>query len=72
VWPHPIYEPSKDFTEGLARLKQIIGAGSPYTSYGKVDAFFEPISQHLLKKYGQDSVMVGCIEPFKLAVIESQ
>jgi hypothetical protein len=72
VWPHPIYESDKDLTEGLARLKQMIGAGAPYTSYGKIETFFQPISQHLLQKYGQDSVMVGCIEPFKLAVIESQ
>jgi hypothetical protein len=72
VWPRPIYEGGKDLTEALARLKQVIGGGAPYTSYNKVDTFFEPISQRLLEKYGQDSVMVGCVEPLKLAVLQSQ
>jgi hypothetical protein len=72
VWPHPIYEDGKDLAEALARLKQVIGGDAPYTSYSKVDAFFKPISQKLLEKYGEDSVMVGCVEPLKLAVLQSQ
>jgi hypothetical protein len=72
VWPRPIYEGGKDFTEATYRLKQILANGAPYTSYAQVNAFFDRISKDLLQKYGQDSVMVGCIEPLKLAVIQSQ
>jgi hypothetical protein len=72
VWPRPIYEEGKDLTEATYRLKQILANGAPYTSYAKVNAFFDGIGKDLLQKYGQDSVMVGCIEPLKLAVIQSQ
>jgi hypothetical protein len=72
IWPHPIYEEGKDLTEAMARLKLVVANGAPYTSYAQVNAFFEGISKDLLQKYGQDSVMVGCIEPLKLAVIQSQ
>jgi hypothetical protein len=72
VWPRPIYESSKDLTQAIYRLKQILAQGAPYTSYSKVNAFLIPISGHLLQKYDQDSVMVGCVDPFKLAVIQSQ
>lgn len=33
--------------------------------------FFDGISKDLVPKYGQEAVMVGCIEPLKLAVIRS-
>ncbi len=72
VWPLPIYEDGKDLEEALTRLKQILAQGAPYTSYAKVDRFFEGISKDLQQKYGQNSVMVGCIEPMKLAVLQSQ
>src|SRR5580700_843905 len=72
IWPHPIYEEGKDLTETMARLKLVIANGAPYTSYAQANAFFDGIRKDLLQKYGQDSVMVGCIEPFKLAVIQSQ
>jgi hypothetical protein len=72
IWPHPIYEDGKDFKEAMARLKLVVANGAPYTSYAQVNAFFDGISKDLLQKYGQDSVMVGCIEPLKLAVIQSQ
>jgi hypothetical protein len=72
VWPRPIYEDGKDITEATYRLKQLLSQGSPYTSYAKVNVFFDKIAKDLLQKYGEDSVMVGCIEPFKLAVIQSQ
>jgi hypothetical protein len=72
VWPMPIYEDGKDLNEALARLKPILGEGNPYTSYAQVDAFFSAIDKHLLPKYGQDSVMIGCIEPLKMAVIHGQ
>jgi hypothetical protein len=72
VWPHPIYESGKDLTQAIYRLKQILAQGAPYPSYGKIKKFFDAITIHLSKKYGEDSVMVGCVEPFKLAVIEGQ
>ncbi|HSS98830.1 MAG TPA: hypothetical protein VLK33_17465, partial [Terriglobales bacterium] len=65
-------EDGKDMTEATYRLKQLLSQGSPYTSYAKVNAFFDKIAKDLLQKYGEDSVMVGCIEPFKFAVIQSQ
>ena len=72
VWPRPIYEAGKDLTEALYRLKQILAEGAPYTGYGRIDAFFGPMVTALRAKYDEDSVMVGCIEPFKLAVVQSQ
>ncbi len=72
VWPSPIYEEGKDLNEALDRLKQILAQGAPYTSYAQVNVFFDAISKDLLPKYGENSVMIGCIEPFKLAVIQSQ
>jgi hypothetical protein len=72
IWTTPIYQDGKDLTEALSRLKQILGNGAPYTRYAQVDIFFDRIGKDLLKKYGQDSVMIGCIEPFKLAVIQTQ
>jgi hypothetical protein len=72
VWPRPIYEDGKDLTEAEYHLKQLLAQGAPYTSYAKTNAFFEGIAKPLLQKYSQDSVMVGCIEPFKLAVMQSQ
>ncbi|HWR16819.1 MAG TPA: alpha-glucuronidase family glycosyl hydrolase [Terriglobales bacterium] len=72
VWPRPIYESGKDFTEAMYRLKQLLAQGAPYTSYAKVDAFFAGISKSLLEKYDQDSVMVGCVEPLKVAVLQGQ
>jgi len=72
VWSRPIYESGKDLAQAIYRLKQIIGQGDAYTSYGKIAKFFDPIRDHLREKYGEDSVMVGCVEPFKLAVMQSQ
>lgn len=72
IWTIPIYQDGKDLTEALSRLKQILGNGAPYTRYAQVDVFFDRIGKDLLRKYGQDSVMIGCIEPFKLAVVQTQ
>ena len=72
VWPQPIYEGGKDLTEATSRLKQVLANGAPYASFAQINAFFDEISKNLLRKYGQDSVMVGCIEPLKVAVIQSQ
>ena len=72
VWPRPIYETGKDLTQAIYRLKQLLAQGAPYTSYAKTKSFFDEISNRLRQKYGEDSVMIGCIEPFKLAVMQSQ
>jgi hypothetical protein len=72
IWTQPIYEHDKELTEVLSRLKEILGHGSPYTSYAQVSSFFDGIEKQLLKKYGKNSVMLGCIEPFKLAVAQTQ
>ncbi len=72
IWRSPLYERDKDLSEGVVRLKQVLGDGRPYTDYEQIQSFFEPITQRLLRKYSKNSVMIGCIEPFKLAVIQSQ
>ena len=72
IWRTPIYEEGKDLTEGMAKLKVVLAQGRPYASYGEVDDFFEGIGRRLLQKYGRDSVMIGCIDPFKLAMIQGQ
>jgi hypothetical protein len=70
IWRTPIYETGPDLTEATTRLRKQIAQGKPYAGYGAIDRFFTPIAERLLAKYGQDSVMVGCIEPFKLALIQ--
>jgi len=71
IWRTPIYEEGKDLREAMNQLKEILAQGRPYTSYGQLDDFFGAISKRLLQKYGRDSVMIGCIEPFKLAMIQN-
>jgi hypothetical protein len=72
IWTQPIYEQGKDFTEAISHLKEILGQGEPYTSYEQVNSFFQGIQTELLKLHRQNSVMIGCIEPFKLAVVQMQ
>ena len=72
VWPRPIYEDGKDLTEAMSRLKQILGEGAPYTSYAQVNAFFSRIGKNLVERHGENSVMIGCVDPLKLAVIQAQ
>ena len=71
IWRTAIYEDGKDFTQAVVRLKRILARGKPYTSYAQTDDFLTGISKNLLQKYGRDSVMIGCIEPFKIALIEN-
>ncbi len=71
IWRTPIYEEGKDLREAMNQLKEILAQGRPYTSYAQLDDFFSAISKRLLQKYGRDSVMIGCIEPFKLAMIQN-
>ena len=72
IWTAPIYESDKEFVEAMSGLKKIIGKDAPYTSYAQIDTFFDGISRTLLKKYGQSSVMIGCVEPMKLTIIQGQ
>ncbi len=71
VWTGPIYEQGKDLTAALSRLKQLLAQGEPYTSYSQIDGFFRKISGDLESRYDADSVMIGCVEPMKLAVIQN-
>jgi hypothetical protein len=72
IWNTPLYEDGADLAEIRSRMKQLLGGGSPHTSYAQIDSFFEPITHRLQQKYDYDSVMLGCIEPFKLAIAQSQ
>ena len=71
IWRTPIYEEGKDLREAMSRLKEILAQGKPYTSYSQLNDFFDAISKRLLQAYERDSVMIGCIEPFKLAMIQN-
>lgn len=71
IWRTPIFEEGKDLREATNQLKEVLAQGKPYTSYAQIDDFFDAISKRLLQKYGRDSVMIGCIEPFKLAMIQN-
>jgi hypothetical protein len=60
----------KELMKAMSRLKHIVLQGNGRSSYAQISAFFDPISKALLKKYSEDSVMIGCVEPFKLALIQ--
>ncbi|HSS96428.1 MAG TPA: hypothetical protein VLK33_05345 [Terriglobales bacterium] len=70
IWNIPIYEKDKDLREATSNLRKVLAQDKPYTSYTQIADFFDGISGHLLQKYGRDSVMIGCIDSFKLAVIQ--
>ena len=70
IWRTPIYEAGPDLTEAMTRLRKAIAQGKPYASYAQIDQFFTPIAERLLRRYGADSVMIGCIDPFKLALTQ--
>lgn len=72
IWNTPLYEDGTDLAEIRPRLKQLLGAGSPHTNFAKIESFFAPIAHRLAQKYDYDSVMLGCVEPFKLAVAQTQ
>ena len=66
-------KPEKIFTKAMSVTQANFGQWqSLHHLCLQVDVFFDPIRQELLKKYGEDSVMIGCIEPFKLAVAQTQ
>jgi hypothetical protein len=70
IWNAPIYDKSKDLSQAIAQLRKVLAQDKPYTSYSQIGDFFDGISRNLLQKYGRDSVMIGCIEPFKMSVIQ--
>ncbi len=63
-----------EFMKAMSRLKHIVleknTSGTEESSYARISAFFGPISKALLEKYDEDSVMMGCVEPFKLGLIQ--
>lgn len=70
IWRTPIYEEGADLTEAMTRLRKVIAQGKPYAGYTSLDEFFTPIAGRLRGKYGAASVMIGCIEPFRLALTQ--
>ena len=64
----------QELMKAMSRLKHIVLEGNirgtKESSYARISAFFDPISKALLEKYSEDSVMIGCVEPFKLALIQ--
>jgi hypothetical protein len=70
IWRTPIYENGKDLSKAMTELKKVIAHGNSYTSYTQTQEFFDGISKPLLQKYGRDSVMIGCVDPFELALIQ--
>jgi hypothetical protein len=70
IWRTPIYEEGKDLTQAMTNLKKTLAQGKPYTTYTQIDDFFSGMAQRLSSKYGRDSAMIGCIEPFKVSMIQ--
>jgi len=70
IWRTPIYEGGSDLQEAIAKLRTVLAQGKPYASYAQIDDFFSGIAIRLVSKYDRDSVMIGCVDPFKLAVIQ--
>jgi hypothetical protein len=71
IWRAPLYATDRRFTEMISILKRVLGEGSSLTSYRVVAAFFDEIAKKLIAQYGEEAVMVGCIEPLKLAVVQA-
>ena len=71
IWRGTMYQSDKAFAESLSILKRVLGGDSDTTSYAAIASFFDTISKRLLGKYGEDEVMMSCVEPLKLAVIQA-
>jgi hypothetical protein len=71
IWRRALYSTDKEWTEAVSILKRLLKRDGNVTSYRDIDSFFEPIRTHLVAKYSEDVVMIGCIEPLKLAVIQA-
>eukprot|EP00746_Dinoflagellata_sp_MGD_P140633 gnl/MRDRNA2_/MRDRNA2_73853_c0_seq1.p1 gnl/MRDRNA2_/MRDRNA2_73853_c0~~gnl/MRDRNA2_/MRDRNA2_73853_c0_seq1.p1 ORF type:complete len:654 (-),score=83.53 gnl/MRDRNA2_/MRDRNA2_73853_c0_seq1:455-2206(-) len=72
IWRVPIWTGGADLTGAMGRLKTVIAQGKPYASYAQIDDFFSGIATRLVSKYDRDSVMIGCVDEFKLDVIQSR
>jgi hypothetical protein len=72
IWRKPIYEVGGDFNGMIFNLKEALAEGAPYTRYAQIAGFFSGIAARLSDKYGDDAAMVGCVEPFKYAVIQAE
>jgi hypothetical protein len=70
IWRTPIYEDGKDLEGAMSKLKKVVAQGKPYTTYSQIDDFFSGMSGRLSQKYGRDSAMIGCVDPFKHAMIQ--
>ena len=71
IWRAPLYATDRRFTEMISILKRVLGEGSSLTPHRVVAAFFDEIAKKLIAQYGEEAVMVGCIEPLKLAVVQA-
>jgi hypothetical protein len=71
IWRSPLFATDRRFTETLSILKRILGEGSNMTPYRTVSEFFDAVAKPLVAKFGEEPVMVGCIEPLKLAVVQA-
>ena len=71
IWRSPLYATDRRLTETLSVLKRILGEGARVTPYATVAAFFDGVARRLREKFDEDAVMVGCVEPLRLAVIQA-
>ncbi len=71
IWRAPLFASDRRLTEMLSVLKRILGEGSSLTPYRVVAAFFDGIAQKLIAEYCEEAVMVGCVEPLRLAVLQA-
>ena len=72
IWRQPIYKSGGDLETAISNLKEALAEGAPYTRYEQVSDFFAGIGDRLSAKYGADAAMIGCVEPFKIAVIQAE
>ena len=72
VWPRPIYEEGKDLTEARVPVEADARRRRSVHELPAASMRSSRRSEKPLTSTGEDSVMVGCIEPFKLAVVQSQ
>jgi hypothetical protein len=57
------------FPDFIMRLKwALIGRGPANVHDATIDAFLAPIAERLLRKYGHNQVMIGCIRQMKTAL----
>jgi hypothetical protein len=72
IWRNPIYDDGSDLKASVSNLKEALAEGAPYTRYLQIAEFFDGIGERLSSTYGEDAAMIGCVEPFKFAVIQAE